>query len=137
MYNPAATERLLNIPEAIAREEGWNLDPPARCRRNHNPGNLNMGDWELAFGAVLETVPKGETARFAVFPNDDMGFLGLVHLCGFQRYKGKSLANLATAWAPPDENNTSLYLQHLCEFTGLTPDTIIDAHLAPVSQQQT
>ena len=128
VYDPSATNRLLNIPEAIAREEGWNLTPPARCRRNCNPGNLDFEPWQVQFGAKLETVKTG-VARFAAFPDAPSGFAALVHLCGFPKYKGKSLLNLITAWAPPSENNTNAYLQNVCRWTGLTPDTIIDDHL--------
>ena len=129
IYDPSATNRALNIPEAIAREEGWNLTPPARCRRHCNPGNLDYSGWESKFGGVMETVPEGETARFAKFPDAPSGFAALVELCGYPKYKGGTLANLITAWAPPSENNTSSYLANVCRWTGLTPDTIIDDHL--------
>ena len=130
IYDPSATGRPLNIPEAIAREEGWNLTPTARCRRNCNPGNLNFEPWEIQFGATLEDVPDGETARFAAFPTAIDGFQALVHLCGFPKYKGGTLANLIEAWAPPsDGNNTSAYLANVIRWTGLTADTIIDAYL--------
>lgn len=138
IYDPAAKGRPLCIPEAIAREEGWNLTPPARCRRNANPGNLDYEPWQQLFGGILETVPTGERARFAVFPDAPSGFAALVHLCGFPEYKGKSLANLVQAWAPPVENNTSQYLQNVENFTGLTADTIIDNYLtSPVIQAAT
>ena len=127
VYDPSATNRPLNIPEAIAKMEGWNLTPPARCRRNCNPGNLNFEPWELAYGAVLESVPA--KARFAVFPNTPNGFAALVHLCGFPKYKGKSLENLIAAWAPPIENDTSQYLVNVVRWTELSPETIIDNYL--------
>ena len=130
VYDPAVTGRPLNIPEAIAKEEGWNLTPPARCRRLCNPGNLNFSPWEVQFGAVLEPEPSTGKARFAKFPDAPSGFAALVHLCGFPEYKGKSLRVLITAWAPPsDGNNTSAYLANVCKWTELTPDTIIDEHL--------
>jgi hypothetical protein len=130
IYDPAATGRPLNIPEAIGKEEGWNLTPPARCRRNCNPGNLDFEPWEAdLFDAVMEIVPAGEPARFAAFPDAPSGFAALVHLCGFPKYKGGTLANLVQAWAPPSENNTGAYLANICRFTGLTPETVIDDYL--------
>lgn len=126
IYDPSATDRPLNIPEAIARQEGWNLTPPSRCRRNSNPGNLIFKLWQTQFGGKLE---EGETPRFAQFPDAPSGFAALVHLCGFPIYKGKSLSNLIHAWAPPSENDTNQYLVNVCRFTGLTPATIIDEHL--------
>ena len=129
IYDPSATNRPLNIPEAIARMEGWNQTPPARCRRNNNPGNLNFSGWETVFGGKLETTPEGEKARFAVFPTAQSGFAALVHLCGFPKYRGKSLENLISAWAPPSENDTSQYLHLVCKWTELSPETIIDGFL--------
>ena len=136
IYDPAATGRLLCIPEAIAREEGWNVTPPSRCRRNANPGNLDYEPWEQLFGGVLETASPGERARFAVFPDAPSGFGALVHRCGFPDVRGKPLANLIAIWAPPNENNTSSYLENVCQFTGLTPNTIIDAYLIPPTGNQ-
>lgn len=129
IYDPSATDRPLNIPEAIARMEGWNLTPPARCRRNSNPGNLVFKLWQTQFGGKLEDVPEGETPRFAAFPDAISGFAALVHLCGFPIYKGKSLSNLIMAWAPPTENESENYLDLVCRWTGLAPATIIDDYL--------
>lgn len=131
-YNPAAEGRPLNIPEAIARQEGWNMGASARCRRNNNPGNLEYEEWQWAFGAVPEAPTNGHAARFAHFPSTEQGFKALVHLCGFPRYKGQTLANLIEAWAPPFENRTTQYLRNVCAWCELPPDAIIDGHLAEV-----
>jgi hypothetical protein len=122
----------LSIPAAIAREEGWTPDvpsPPARCRRNLNPGNIDFSLWTIKFGGRPETAPEGGKARFACFPSSAQGFAALRALLGFPRYKGRSLADAIGAWAPPVENQTSAYLRNVCAWTELTPDTIIDAHL--------
>jgi len=131
LYDPSVTNRPLCIPEAIAREEGWDLTPPARCRRNMNPGNIDYGQFAQAHGGTLETVPEGEAARFAAFPDVPTGFACLVALLRAPRYAGKSLANAVNNWAPPVENQTDLYLENVCKWTGLTPDTIIDDYLTP------
>lgn len=130
IYDPAATGRHLNIPEAIAREEGWNLTPPARCRRNCNPGNIVYGKFAEVNGGSLETGPE---PRFAAFPDAPTGFAALVALLGTSRYAGKSLSNAIENWAPPVENQTSQYLANVCTWTGLTPDTIIDGYLGQES----
>lgn len=120
----------ISIPAAIAREEGWmSKYPPARCRRNLNPGNLEFMQWQRTFGATLEDVPDGEEARFAVFPTAAQGFAALRHLCQLPLYAGKTLEHLIWAWAPPCENNSEEYLKNVCAWTGLTPSTIIDAFL--------
>jgi hypothetical protein len=113
----------LNIPEAIAREEGWNVTPPARCRRNSNPGNIEYGSFSIGHGG---TATDG---RFAIFPDAPTGFAALVALLQTECYAGKSLLNAINNWAPPVENQTDRYLQNVCAWTGLTPDAIIDAHL--------
>lgn len=125
-YDPAATTRLLNIPEAIAREEGWNLTPPSRCRRNCNPGNIEFGSFAKGYGGVIE---QGAHPRFAAFPDAPTGFAALVGLLGTPRYKGKSLANAINNWAPPIENQTDAYLENVMKWTGLEADDIIDGHL--------
>jgi len=119
----------ISIPDAIAREEGWLMKPPARCRRNNNPGNIEFATFTKHFGATLEDVPDGQEARFAVFPTAAEGFAALRALLGFPRYKGHTLADAIAAWAPPRENETTEYLKHICAWTGLTPGTIIDGHL--------
>ncbi len=107
--------------------------PPARCRRNCNPGNIEFADWTKEFGATLEDTPDGVPARFAVFPTPAAGFAALRALLGFPRYKGHTLADAIAAWAPPVENQTSAYLRNVCDWTGLTPDTIIDGYLGETS----
>ena len=116
----------MRIRFAIAREEGF-WQHGSRAHRNNNPGNLEFKSWQSDLGAVLETgVSK---PRFACFPTAEEGFAALIRLCGFPKYAGKSLRNLIASWAPPNENNTSEYLENVCNWTGLTPDSIIDQYL--------
>jgi len=107
--------------EAIARQEGW-LVPLSRCRRNHNPGNLVYEPWEKAFGATLE---GGYYPRFAQFPTDQQGFNAQSHLLIF-KYAGLAIVETITDWAPPTDNNdTQAYINNVCEWTGLTPQTVL------------
>lgn len=132
MYNPAATGRKLNIPEAIARQEGWNIGPDVRCRRNHNPGNIDYGQFAQLHGGFLEAPLPGAVARFAAWSTDEAGFGALVALCRVPKYRGGTLMHLISAWAPPSENNTAAYLTEVTKLTGLGPLVIIDAYLDPV-----
>ena len=128
IYDPSRPLPLL-IPEAIAREEGW-LNPASRCRRNNNPGNLDYEPWEASrFGAALEIPSPGQLARFGAFPSPEHGFAALVHRCRFPDVKGGTLARLISIWAPPNENNTSVYLENVAEWCAITAATIIDDYL--------
>lgn len=113
--------------EAIARKEGW-LVATSRCRRNNNPGNLNFKRWQVSYGATLET---GSKPRFAQFPSPSQGFAAMSHLLT-EVYQGVTVRNAITHWAPPTENDTEKYIVDVCEFTGLTPDTVLtEVILAP------
>ena len=118
------------IPEAIAREEGWE-EENSRCRRNHNPGNIEYGSFAIAHGGTLE---KALHARFAVFPTDDEGFAALRARLAMPPYRGMTITAMVTEWAPSNENNTRAYIQNVCEFTGLSPDTVIDRYIYPAGR---
>lgn len=124
-WNPAATGRPLCIPEGIARMEGWNATPPARNRRNSNPGNIEYGSFSIAHGGT------STDGRFAIFPDAPTGFAALVALLQTSAYAGQSLTVAINRWAPPVENNTSEYVGLVAEWCGITPDTVIDGYLYP------
>jgi hypothetical protein len=112
---------LLNFLEAIAREEGFYV-AGTRAQRNHNPGNIEWGEFARAHGAI-----EGDP-RFAVFPDDEMGFACMRALM-LGAYRGLTVAQAIAKWAPPNENDTQSYITNVCHWTGLTPDTIINTHL--------
>jgi hypothetical protein len=121
-------EAPLTISQAIAREEGW-LDPDSRCRRNHNPGNINFGSFAMKYGATLEEPFHGEEPRFACFSSDEVGFVAIRDLLSLD-YKGMTIMQAITKWAPPgDNNNTTQYIRNICAWTELDPTDIIDEHL--------
>jgi hypothetical protein len=101
--------------EAIARREGW-LVPTSRCRRNHNPGNIEFGNFARAHGAT-----HGDP-RFAVFPDDKTGFEAMSALL-IQGYANLTVAQAIAKWAPPIENDTESYIENVCTWTGLTQQT--------------
>lgn len=120
----------MDICEAIAKEEGFGV-PGGRATRNHNPGDISWGPFARSHGATaLETIPAGvkEPARFAVFPDDETGFTAMRALLDIQ-YAGQNIAQMIYHYAPPVENNTEAYIANVCEWTGLTRNTVIDAYL--------
>lgn len=103
---------------AIMREEGWYRTPPARNRRNNNPGNLEYGKFTIAHGAT-----HGDP-RFAVFSEPSAGFAALYSLLK-KDYVGLTVSAAIHKFAPASENDTESYIKNVCEFSGLTPDTVL------------
>lgn len=112
---------MLTVMEAIARQEGF-LVPNSRPHRNNNPGDIEYGKFTIAHGAT-----SGDP-RFAIFPTAEMGFAAMRALL-LSAYVGLTLRAALCKWAPPFENNVSAYEVNVCEWTGLTPDTILTPEL--------
>lgn len=110
-YNP----RILAVAASMPHVEGYfNSHAPAFV--NRNPGNITR--W-----------PGVTTAgRFCVFPSRSAGFDALYRDVEANRYS--TLRAFITKYAPPNENNTSKYLEAVVEFSGILPDEVI----APESQ---
>lgn len=111
----------MNFSQAIAREEGWS-DPDSRCRRNHNPGNVEYGVFAKAHGAI-----SGDP-RFAVFPDDATGFAAVVALL-MEGYVGLNVSEAIEKWAPEVENDTSQYVLNVCHWCGISPSTVLTAEM--------
>lgn len=107
--------------EAIARMEGW-LISTSRCRRNHNPGNIRTGTFTKKHGAI------GSDGSFAIFRNDQDGFNALSELLE-ANYSGDTIQEAINRYAPPIENQTNIYIQDVCTWTGLNSTTILTATL--------
>lgn len=102
----------MKLWQAIARMEGWYTKESTRCQRNHNPGNIRYGEFAVVHGATGE-----DDSGFAIFPDDETGMACLVALLRTPFYAGKTLQAGINAYAPPVENQTSIYLQNVCEWT--------------------
>jgi hypothetical protein len=116
---------MLTFIEAIARQEGFYV-PGSRANRNNNPGNIEWGAFAEEHGATrIEACPAGETPRFAFFPDAATGFDAMRALLA-DAYSGLPVEAALNKWAPPIENQTSVYVADVCAWTGLTPDTILN-----------
>lgn len=118
----------MRLTEAIARMEGFYV-PGSRAQRSNNPGNIEWGAFAQANGAdrIEVTGPHGKP-RFAHFPSPEVGFDALKALL-LKHYKGLTVAQMMQKYAPPCENNTQNYTKNVCEWTDLTPQTVIDKYL--------
>jgi hypothetical protein len=108
---------------AMARMEGW-LHPQSRCRRNHNPGNIEAGRFSVAHGAV------SSDGRFAVFPDDETGFTAQAALLSGPAYADLTVMEGIAKWAPPNENDTLKYAALVCSWAGCSPHDKLAAVLA-------
>lgn len=88
--------------------------------RNNNPGNLNFAHQT---GAVLE---PGPNARFAKFRTPSAGIAALKEqLLRYQSEGISSVRGFISKWAPPNENDTTAYIQAVSQAMGVTPDAKI------------
>ena len=114
---------MISFIEAIAREEGWSADPGNLPTRRNNPGDIDQGAFAQAHGAL-----PSDGTRFAAFPDAATGFAALRALLT-EHYLGMTVHDALNKYAPPVENATSQYEAAVCEWTGLTPDTVLTAEL--------
>ncbi len=86
--------------------------------RNNNPGNLRY------VGQAGATQGEGGFARFNS-PED--GFQALINQVQLDQSRGLTLQQFVNKYAPPSENNTSLYVQQISQWLGVDPNIQISA----------
>lgn len=92
--------------------------------RNHNPGNVERGkDRWLGMSA-----DQSADTRFLVFDTPEAGIRALMRiLINYQERHGiKTMREAINRWAPPGENNSGAYVQHVSRLTGFDPDEPLD-----------
>lgn len=94
----------------------------ARGIRNNNPGNIRHKDkWQ---GLALQQTD----ANFCVFVAPEYGIRALTRI--LQNYQAKYGLNTVSAilsrFAPPLENDTNSYIDHVCRLLGVQQDTEIN-----------
>lgn len=108
----------MTLVEAMAKQEGFGV-PGTRATANHNPGNLEYHQFAIDHGAT------GTDGRFAIFPDDETGFNAMTALLK-EFYGGMTLGTALDKYAPPVENQTNIYLQHVCAWAECQPTDKID-----------
>ncbi len=92
--------------------------------RNHNPGNIRRAGFRWR-GEVRNV----ETDReFCVFQSPEYGLRAvMVLLTNYQRkYALRTVADVMRRYAPPCENNTKAYINHVAAAIGVAPHDLID-----------
>ncbi len=93
------------LAAAMAHMEGY-YSTKSPAYRNNNPGNIEHAN-----------------GMFQVYPSKLVGFEALV--ADIAANKGKTLAQFIAKYAPPNENNTGLYITVVTSLTGMTPEEIL------------
>ena len=92
-----------------------------RGLRNHNPGNIEYGEFARKAGAV------GSDGRFARFKTLEDGYRAMYRLLSsYQRRGLRTLRQMINRWAPPRENDTGAYVARVAKIAGVDPDAPID-----------
>lgn len=88
----------------------------ARGIRNNNPGNIERNSIRWNGMALEQTDP-----RFVVFTRPEYGIRALakVLLTYQRRYGLDTVAKIIGRWAPPVENDTGAYAQHVAAQVGV------------------
>ncbi len=109
-----AVRSMLGINKVVETGAGYNVveredgsvvkQQGARNWRNNNPGNIEFGEFAKRYGAT------GSDGRFAIFPTYEAGRRAKEALIFEGKgYRGLSLTDAISRYAPPSENNTKAY----------------------------
>lgn len=100
-----------------------NLRPP-RGIRNNNPGNIRHGaNWH-----GLNPDGRKIDPAFCVFTDSIYGIRALAKvLVNYKKIHGlNTVRQIISRYAPPNENQTTAYIQSVVKQLGVYPDTVID-----------
>jgi len=94
--------------------------------RNNNPGNIDRTAtvWQ---GENRTEAAIAREPRFAVFDAPEYGFRALVKtLLTYQhKYGLLTVRSIINRWAPPNENNTTIYSAEVAKALGAAPTDVI------------
>lgn len=104
----------------------------SRGYRNRNPGNIDFvpaNQWQGQTGLGDDWLPAAQR-RFAAFVSHEYGIRALAALLTTyqDRHGLRTIRGIVDRWAPPTENVTSAYVQHVSTLTGRGPDDVLDLH---------
>jgi hypothetical protein len=96
-----------------------------RGERNNNPGNIDRTTikWQ-----GMSPDQSGDD-RFVVFntAHDGIRALAKVLLSYYRKYQLNTVRKIIDRWAPPTENDTTSYINHVAQLLGVGPDDPINA----------
>jgi hypothetical protein len=117
----ASILRALNKGQPVTFNSGTGGTPTASiqlgsrlARANNNPGNLRY---------VGQAGASQGEGGFARFPTPEAGYQALLNQIQLDASRGLTLEKFINKYAPPIENDTSLYLRQMVSATGTSPTT--------------
>ena len=97
----------------------WVRKGGSRSWRNCNPGNISKGSFADTCGAI------GGDTRFAIFPDETTGSNAIVSLLKSAAYRNLSIQQAIFQYAPPNENNSTAYVEAIVAAVGVQPSTVV------------
>ena len=117
---------------AIATQEGW-FGPASNIPvLRNNPGDLRFAHQANATRPDGTTYGNLAAEPVAVFTCPETGICGLFRDIWAKVAAGETLAQMISVYAPPNENNTSAYLEDVLQWTGLPANVPILQLLPPL-----
>jgi len=94
--------------------------------RNNNPGNIEHSDRFLWDGEIYPQT-NGEE-RFCQFESSEMGIRAIHKILQTYQRKHKlwNVRDMINRWAPPVENETDSYIEHVADCMHLDPGEAFD-----------
>jgi len=93
--------------------------------RNHNPGNIRRS--KTPWQGLADDQPDPEFFRFRA-PEWGIRAMARILITYKDKHRIKRLRTVVKRWAPPVENDTQAYIDHVAFATGLDPDAALDLH---------
>ncbi len=130
IYKPVDPETKPGTKQArTVGPERINFSTSSRGIRNHNPGNIEVGEKWRGVASTKDLLPHQEgEARFVVFERPEFGVRAITKI--IQTYRVKyglnTVRGIINRWAPPIENDTDAYVEFVSEFMGVDPDKTLD-----------
>jgi hypothetical protein len=117
---------------AIATEEGWfDSDPTVIPRVRNNPGDIRFAH---QIGASAPGWNGEPPAPIATCQSAAAGITILFRQIWEQVAEGQTVRQIISQFAPPNENETSVYIENVLKWTGLPADTPALELLPPLVQ---
>lgn len=90
--------------------------------RNNNPGNIRLGDnWQ-------GMSPTQSDGTFVQFVSPEYGIRAIAHILNSYASRGiRTVQDIISTWAPPNENNTQAYIDAVAGDMGVDPTATVDS----------
>jgi hypothetical protein len=110
---------------AIATQEGYFGAATNTPVVRNNPGDLR-------YEGQTGVEPRQVYTEIAAFRSKEFGTTALFRQVWLQVAQGQTVRQIIRQWAPPNENNTSVYLENVLAWTGLPADVPVLDLLPPL-----